>query len=698
MRAVPGILYIPGEGWMGYSSRYRRLVVGLQALEPFELALRQLEDSLAKGNALSPQWPGLLKTSASTLAEISTIPCFEALKAEMTGELEREEGKMEKLQAELRELRNRRRFTEASQLKALDIKVKELEASEKVLVAQVEALRRRVEARITPLSTICELVASTQKAIEALAVKDIHDTEAYPALLASLKALHPSFRMMDASWTRYLCGDADWKRWLGPLFNWLVLIFLGYLVFMTFNTLIYRQWAHHEKLIYPIAEVTCMLAADGSQPSDRGPPLFKSGLFWFGFFLAVGILGWNYMATSAVIPNIRAIKLESWGHDYIGAGILEGAKHTRFVFIFAIVGLAFLVPANISFSSWLFQLLSVCVYIVMAWLGLGVGRQTVGNHPHLAMGGGGMLVFGLVTLWTCRHFLLCAFRPKVLQNLAEDERKELRISSWAFLASVLTLVMMLTLRFEVNLFHTILYLIMALILTIAMIRSVAEGGILGLESGFGCFDFVTKVIGTSKAWCAPQLFAPLVVYNTMIIGSLQAFIAPGMANALKIREKMRVRRLSFHGAIWTGILVSVVVSVVTLIILSYDVGANSLHEWLQGKDGKAPGISELIASPTTGDSKESPWVIAGAILMVFLLVARRSFFWIPHPIGLVLCVNPVMIGFWASILIGWVAKSIVGKYCSEAQYLVIRTFFVGLVVGHLFAVLCGWDMMKWHFG
>ena len=84
--------------------------------------------------------------------------------------------------------------------------------------------------------------------------------------------------------------------------------------------------------------------------------------------------------------------------------------------------------------------------------------------------------------------------------------------------------------------------------------------------------------------------------------------------------------------------------------------------------------------------------------MTLILIGRRSFFWIPHPIGMVLFINPVMLGFWGSIMIGWMAKNIVSKYCSEEQYLSIRCFFVGLIIGHLFAGLVGWDVMNMHWG
>ena len=84
--------------------------------------------------------------------------------------------------------------------------------------------------------------------------------------------------------------------------------------------------------------------------------------------------------------------------------------------------------------------------------------------------------------------------------------------------------------------------------------------------------------------------------------------------------------------------------------------------------------------------------------MCGLLFGRRRVFGIPHPLGLIMLMNRSMYGFWASIMIGWCAKSLVSKYCSHAQYVAVRRFFIGLILGHLLAILLGWDYMEFHWG
>jgi len=697
LRAVPGFMYIPGEGSLSYNSRYKRLSVGLNEIENIERSITELEQCMKSKSKLPAQWAGQLTTISSALDSINQVEGLLELESKLNTELKQLEKDYEKQNLELKVLRNERRAAEIKDVPALNTKITALEKPLELMKNTVAAHQEKIDHQIKPLKKTLEIVVATQNELKDLAKSSATTALAdYSSLKEKLLSIKTSFHSFDASYQRYFIGDTPWRLWIGPICNWLVLIFLGYLVFMTFNTLIYRQWAHNEKLIYPIAEVTTLLASDKNDLTDKEPVLFKSGLFWLGFSIAAGVLGWNYIVSLQVVPNISPIVLETGWHKFVGGSILQGSGSTYFTVIFAVIGLTFLVPSNISFSFWFFELFCISIYVVLEWLGHGANRWNIGNHPRANLGGGAMLVFGLVILWTSRQYILCALKPAVLKGLESDEKKELRVSSFLFIFSILSLILLLTTQFDANLFHTILYLLMALIITIAMTRSVAEGGILGIGSHFGAFSFINTIFGTSKAMFAAPLFAPLLIFNGLFIGSLKGFIAPTMANSLKIRDKMHIPRLSFHLSIWAGIFVAVIVSLISMIIFSYDVGENALNGWMHGARG--PGIKAAIAVPVEANVLYTKWITAGAILMTLLLIARRAFFWVPHPIGLVALVNPVMWGLWGSIMIGWVFKIIVSKYCSKEQYLQYRCFFIGLVIGHLFAGVMNWTQVDWHWG
>ncbi len=222
---------------------------------------------------------------------------------------------------------------------------------------------------------------------------------------------------------------------------------------------------------------------------------------------------------------------------------------------------------------------------------------------------------------------------------------------------------------------------------------------LGLSGHITVFTMIKLVFGSSMAWCAPIVMAPLLLVDGFIV-DLKAFIAPTMANALKIREQIRVPRHHFHLAIWAAIVVTTLVSVVTLIILSYQHGADNLQEWLNTATPKWAfgGVKGVIESSGVVKASDRGWLLGGAALMGLLLFSRRRVFGVPHPIGLLMLMNPNMFGFWASIMIGGTIKSLVSKYCTQEQYIAIRRFFIGLVLGHLAAVLFGWQSLNFHWG
>jgi hypothetical protein len=81
------------------------------------------------------------------------------------------------------------------------------------------------------------------------------------------------------------------------------------------------------------------------------------------------------------------------------------------------------------------------------------------------------------------------------------------------------------------------------------------------------------------------------------------------------------------------------------------------------------------------------WLLFGAGLTAALLYLRRFVFWLPHPIGSIMLVNPVMRRYWFSLFLGWAFKGLVSKYGNNDQYERVRGLFVGLIVGELLLVL-----------
>lgn len=299
------------------------------------------------------------------------------------------------------------------------------------------------------------------------------------------------------------------------------------------------------------------------------------------------------------------------------------------------------------------------------------------------------MVFATVVLYRCRQYILCFFVPASVRELDLAEQKELRISSFLFIFGSLALIILLWKGMGANIFYTILCYSVMMVITIGLVRAVTEGGILGFQAWVSPFHLIRTLFGMNKSWTAPSLYAPLMVYYSIMFLDIKTFIAPAMANSIKIRDELKMGRLRFHVAIFLGIAIAAFAAITAHLIMSYSQGADAMHGWFYF--GFPKGLFDKIAfigktSPV--DITASRWWLGfGGAGMAALLYLRQHFFWLPHPIGMIMLVSPIMATYWFSIFLGWLFKSLVTKYGSKEAYVKARTFFVGLIVGELFLVV-----------
>ncbi|MDP7130628.1 MAG: hypothetical protein QF437_09075, partial [Planctomycetota bacterium] len=152
-----------------------------------------------------------------------------------------------------------------------------------------------------------------------------------------------------------------------------------------------------------------------------------------------------------------------------------------------------------------------------------------------------------------------------------------------------------------------------------------------------------------------------------------------------------------HGAIFIGIGVAIVVSVISHLILAYSSGADGMQNWFytsfpRGMFKKIVGIAKSQPVDNAGGAF---WLAFGGSMMAGLLYLRQFYFWLPHPIGMIMLVNPIMGAYWFSIFLGWLAKSLITKYGNKETYRVVRSSFVGLIVGELIIIVLAMIVSVW---
>ncbi len=695
MRAVPGFVYASGEGFAAYVQRVRRFFHGTAALRQLQEAEALLKDTDAVAADVRDGALERVDAARARLDMLSDATALTETKRALDGEIDECDERLAQEQTAVRELHQLRRRMSGAYMPGLSEEISERTDIIRELESEREQLVHEKDERVAPaLAILADITDATARLRELRTEIEAAGPEQHAVVAAKLRTQMGAFRGFDASLQRFLIGDIEWGLWVKPILNWAALIFLIYMILMTFNILIFRQWSLAEKITYPLAELPAIIAGVDADGSGKSVPILRSGLFWAGFAISFGVLGWNIFVCDFV-SGLSPITLQVQWDPYIRGSFLEGIiPHGRFDIFFALIGLTFLIPARVSFSLWSFQFVYFALLIALVGLGHAVNASSFQAGWFMevtfrtGIGGGALIVFAAIMLWRCRRYLFCCLAPSGLGNIEVGEKTELRRASFLFLLGSVVFIAVMTFRLGSSVFWSTAFYLAVLVVTVGMIRAVAEGGLLTFQTWFGPFHILRSLFGSKLTW-APGLLAPLVVLNTMLFMELKACIAPAMANALKIREKIGGRMRGFHLALGTAIVCSFFVGVIVHIICAYSRGANAMNPWFYKdlpQDIIFPSVRDVAASAPLANFTGTWWVIAGAIVMAALLYSRRRVFWLPHPIGLIMWTSPLMHTFWFSILLGWGFKSLVSRYGDKDSYAKLRYLFIGLIVGEM--VMC----------
>lgn len=684
LSSFPGIFPLPQDDWSSYTGRLRRLRQGRAALT----ALKEARD-------LADKQPDLVQRRLLRVEEVlSPLADIEAQQERL--ELVRQEeaslvARHTEVDERLKALNVKRRQAHRGEALALESDIRELTRDLDKLDDQRQDLRLARERCAREYDCARNIGALVQTTAELRRASEQDGMDA-ATLRARINAMLPDFAAADISLRRYFVGEIPWQIWARPLGRWALLLGLTYVAMMTLNVLIFRQWAHNEMITYPLAELPKALVYT-ERPGGGMPDIFRNGLFWMGMGLSGAVLGWNLLCKSQVVPGLTPLNLLNSWSVYVVNTPLQVLMNWKSEVFFTMIGLAFLIPKNISFSLWFFYLLYMVQLLVMYWSGH-IDNEGTSQWWYLANiktseGAGAMFVFASVVFFKCRRYILCAIRPAVLKDLEADERRELRIASWSFMGASLGIILQLWLDMGANLFYTVFFYAVTLLVVIAMVRAVAEGGLLAVKTYINPFHYVRAFCGFDQPFSAVPLFTPLLMYCGVLFLDLKVFIAPAMANALKLRDDFRMRRGAFHLAVAGAIVLAVLVSTAAALLMSYDRGADNMSSWFYTGWPRSTfnTLTSMAKNPPAASMSSAVWMTVGAAATGVVIYMRQFFFWMPHPLGLVMLVNPIMQSYWFSIFLGWLANSAITKYGHKNTYARACGFFIGLIVGELVIVM-----------
>ncbi len=347
---------------------------------------------------------------------------------------------------------------------------------------------------------------------------------------------------------------------------------------------------------------------------------------------------------------------------------------------FPLLGFGYLLSLEVSFSLWLFFLISRIQNLINAMFGIDVAGNTALPGTHQMFGA--LFVLVLFGLWMARGHLKDVVRKAFTGDPSVDDSNECLSYRLAVIGGGLGLLFLLGWLMMIGMawWLAIFLLGLVLIIYIGFARIVAEGGVIFAETlnpqdfmihGFtgpflGARNLVS--IGLTKFWMTHT----------------RTLIMPSMANSLKLADSARIknqRRLTV--AMGLAVIGSLAGSIYTVMYLAYEYGGINLN-WHFFGELQQNRFNYYAATINATSDPTGRWFFfgMGGGIMWLLMIMRQTFIWWPlHFIGFPVGASAPLAAGWFSIFMAWMLKGLILKYGGINIYRAMLPFFLGLILG-----------------
>jgi len=475
------------------------------------------------------------------------------------------------------------------------------------------------------------------------------------------------------------------SSWFKPMIAWSFLVCLLFFMLLCINVLIRKQWVENERLAYPIIQV----------PLEMTNPIsfLRNKVMWAGFGIAAVISvinGLNYL-----YPSIPRIPIKEGNYD-LGKFFTEapwnavGSLPVRFYPF--LIGLSFLIPLDLTFSTWFF-------FLFRKWervFGRIMGFEKYPGYPFFGEQATGAIIgLCILALITGRKHFWEVFKKVIgLQSTLDDSKEPMRYRTAAIgLLVGFGLLMFFCSRWGMSLWLVIAFFALYFVIAIAVTRLRAElGPPLHAIVLVNPQIVLTSALGTRKLGTANlTMFALFYWFNRFN----RSHPMPHQLEAFKIAERTGASTKRLAWAMMLALVVGVILTFWIYPYTLYIYGASTAGELLGSGWQAYNNLAGWLQYPQPPNYTSSG-VIGGSFLFVLIMMwMRMRFVWFPfHPGGYILGVSSGTIDvYWFALFICWLVKLLVLKHGGVKSYRKVVPFFIGLVVGD-FVVGCYWGLMS----
>ncbi len=490
-------------------------------------------------------------------------------------------------------------------------------------------------------------------------------------------------------WYSGSANPYTWERfsaWLLPLAVWGAFILVLLWVMLCMNVLVRRQWTQHERLSYPIILLPLEM-------TDNPGAFVRQKLLWVGFALSGGICLLNglhmfYPALPYIPVKMRDISPMFTAPPWNAIG------WTPVSFYPFAIGMGFLLPADLLFSSWFFYFFFKAQRIVSAYFGWSYDRP---NFPYVneQCFGGYMGVAALAIWGTRRH--IAQFVREAWRSHGEDEPFSPRLALVGLALGMLFLVGFFWVS-GLTLWVAVVSFMIYFGIAIACTRMRAELGPPAHDLHIGGPDYIlTAALGT-QFFSARDL--TILTYFYGFNRAYRSLAMPIQLEAFKMGERKGIKPSHIALALVLASVGGLLSGCWAIYHFGYTRGVEermALHMSYFGWEA-FNRLSGWLGSPRPTDVHAVSAIGLGWGTVVALQVLRLKFSCFPlHPLGLPISGSWTMNTIWLPLIIAWLAKVSVLRFGGLSTYRRALAFFYGLILGD-FLIGCMWPIVGWWLG
>ena len=468
--------------------------------------------------------------------------------------------------------------------------------------------------------------------------------------------------------------DKHIEGWLTPSLWWSAFVVILVLVMGYVAIFFRRPWVEHERLSYPIIQLPLEI-------TNPRTSIFRNRLLWIGLCISGGMAVINGLASlHPILPRIPIHPTDHNLTQYVTSKPWNAIGRLPVGVIFSVVGLAFFMPLDMSFSCVFFFFLGKIQRFVLGALGT---RQVAGTEYMVFLSQqafGALMGIALVAIWVNRRHFIGLFRGSYTSNV--DESLSYGKAGLGIVLGIGFMTLFLW-KAGMAIWLSLVFFLLYYLISLGITRFRAEMGLpfhdFARGSNFtGPDQMLGDILGVRRlGYKNVTVMSMLFFFNFTYRGHPQPHQMEGFA----LLNRAGVSNKRVFLAMGVALIAGTLSLFWICLHVAYSFGANhGVQRFANITYGR---LTNWISYPSSDiDFAGIQGIGVGLLVVVFLTAMRQQFLWWRlHPAAYAIANGADINIFWFSMLVGFFVKRMLISYGGIGRYRRARPLFLGFVLG-----------------